>query len=199
MSLTIHNILLVVSLAFALPLYGIKSLKKAPSQESIFLENLRKAVEEQKVKTIERLKNSKKPEKQKKAQELREQRNRLDHIKIVTPTGTEYLQLEHSFGRMGMLGRQYPYDKEELAKKLQALCQKHGLMVQDIREIAIYVSSKKRRHPLLGIFWLSDDLYSAAIYCGINKKKGRNGSTPSERRRLYDRLGREYAERRQNR
>ncbi len=164
-----------VLIGISLPLHGIKSLKKAPpSKESIFLENLRKAVEEQKVKTIERLENSKKPEKQKKAQELKEQRNRLDHIKIVTPAGTEYLQLEHSFGRMGMIGRQYPYDKEELAKKLQALCQKHGLVLHDIREIAVYVSTKKRRHPLLGIFWLSDDLYSAAFYCGIDKQNAVN-------------------------
>ena len=198
MEFKLSTITFILGLAIALPTYSIQLLKKAPSQEQIFLENLRKTVEQKKAETIQRLATSKNPKKQEKAKQLKEQRTHLDHIKIVTPEGTHYLQLEHSLGRMGIIGRSYPYNKEELNKKLHELCQKHGLGLRDIREVAIYVSTKKRRHPLLGILWLSDDLYSAAFYCGVNKKKGGNGSTPSERRRLHDHLAREYAERRQN-
>jgi len=131
--------------------------------------NLRKTVEAKKAEEIARLEKSKNPKKQAKAEELKK-KTRIDHIKIVTKGGkTTYLQLENSTtGFLG--GRSYPYDEQNLKEKLHELCQKHGLSIKDVTEIAVYQSTKVRKNFILGSLWGHTDLYSAAFYIGTTKR-----------------------------
>lgn len=159
--------LLIITSGIFIPAHALKSLKKAAQKpEEQFLEALRKTVKEEKARTIARLEASKNPKKQAKAKELKK-RSRLDHIKIVTEGGkTTYLQLEDS--RI-FLQSYYPYDQQKLEKKLQELCKKHGLNLQNITEVWVHLSAKRRDSSFFGGLWTNNDLYSAAFYLGTTK------------------------------
>lgn len=151
----------------------MKSLKKAaPSREEQFLENLTKIIENKKAERIAILEKSNDPKKQKKAEALKK-RKYLDHIRIEQKDSrTIYLQLANSVPRME--GRSFPYDKEKLNKALQELCDKYGLTIKDITEVAVYRSSKRRKNCILGSWWTANDLYSAAIFINTTKKDNPN-------------------------
>ncbi len=161
--------LLIITITIFIPTHALKSLKNAaPAQEALFLASLKKRIIEQKNKRIARLERSKKSKKRAKAEELK-RRKHLDHIKIVTEDGTTtYLQLENS--RSGYFGgRSHPYDQQKLAIILQELCKKHGLTLQNVTEISVYLSTKQRKNCILGSWWTNNDLYSAAFYLGTTK------------------------------
>lgn len=165
-----------------------KMLKRPATPTEQLLAEMKKFVQQKRTEKIAELEKSQDPKKREKAEKLK-QRTRIDHIKIIREgKNSIYLQLEHSTrGLFFIEGRYYPFDAQELEATLQTLLDENINPLQENTDIDVYKSEKKRMHPIFGRFYLSDDLYSAAIFLDKEKKTGhRRGAG-----RFYRRMRRE--------
>lgn len=162
-----------------------KSLKQPATQTELLLTKIKKLVEQKRAEKIAALEQ----EKPAKAEKLK-QRKRIDHIKIIREGKSSiYLQLEHSTrGLFFIEGRYYPFDAQELEATLQTLLDENINPLQENIDVDVYKSEKKRMHPIFGRLYLSNDLYSAAIFLDKEKTTGHRRGVNRFYRRMRRRI-----------